>query len=630
MSQTAALMEEVDRIRGYLLGSPTGGSESERELPAELKYLCQRLKLSRFERDLLLLCLGMELDPSFPSLCAQAQKDENLPWPTFQLALGTLPDASWEGLLTDAPLRFWSLIEIGKGNTLLRSPLSLPERVMHFLCGLDCPDERLLGILDSESAAYYLSASRQKLADQLARVLATPNLEGAAYQLYGANPVDRLSVATQACLILGRPLHVLAVERLPSASAELTAFIRLWQREVLLSGRILYIEYENDTLAESGGDGRSLALSRVIEEVRGATILGARERRSVHMRPLVYLEVNGPSMLEQYNVWCSALDGHLPELKPRLGHLVSQFSLDEAAIRAAAASLEEGSGISVDETSHALWQFCRHHTRPRMGTLATSIEPRAKMDDLILPDRQKQLLMDLISQVRLRLQVYEHWGFSGKSSRGLGISALLYGTSGTGKTMAAEVLAGMLDLSLYRIDLSAVISKYIGETEKNLARIFDAAEGGGAVLLFDEADALFGKRSEVKDSHDRHANIEVAYLLQRIESFRGLVIMTTNLKENIDQAFLRRIRFVLRFPFPEEHEREQIWQRTFPEACPLDGLDYRRLAKLNIAGGNIRNIAINAAFFAADEGVAIGMRHVLQAAEHEYDKMERVMLEIQS
>ncbi len=627
MSQTAALMIEVDRIRHYLGGELPAPEDANRPMTQELEWLRQRLRLSAFERDLLLLCLGMELDPSFPSLCAKAQKDDSLPFPTFQLALGILPEASWECLLTDAPLRYWSLVEIGKGATLLRSPISLPERVMHFLCGLDCPDERLTGLLDREPEHEMDGHRRHAVAEQLARVLAAPNHEGAAFQLYGGNPVDRRRVAAQACQLLGRPLHVLAAERLPISGTELTALIRLWQREVLLSGRVLYVEQENDSVVE-GADNRNIALSRVLEEMAGALILGARERRPVHLRPLVYLEVQGPYMNEQYDLWRGALGQQLPALEPRLGQLVSQFNLDAAAIHAAVASLGERGSAGPDERADALWSFCRHHTRPRLGALAQNIEPRARLEDLILPERQKQMLLDLVAQVRLRLQVYEHWGFANKSGRGLGISALFHGTSGTGKTMAAEVLAGMLNLSLYRIDLSSVVSKYIGETEKNLGRIFNAVEGGGAVLLFDEADALFGKRSEVKDSHDRHANIEVSYLLQRLESYRGLAIMTSNLKENIDQAFLRRIRFVLRFPFPEEREREHIWRRTFPGSTPQTELDFARLAKLNVSGGNIRNIAINAAFFAADEQSSVRMKHVLRAAELEYDKLERVKLEI--
>jgi SpoVK/Ycf46/Vps4 family AAA+-type ATPase len=221
--------------------------------------------------------------------------------------------------------------------------------------------------------------------------------------------------------------------------------------------------------------------------------------------------------------------------------------------------------------------------------------------------------------------VYETWGFAAKSSRGLGISALFAGASGTGKTMAAEVLANELHLDLYRIDLSSVVSKYIGETEKNLRRVFDAAESGGAILLFDEADALFGKRSEIKDSHDRYANIEVSYLLQRMEAYRGLAILTTNMKESLDTAFLRRIRFVVNFPFPDATQRAEIWRHIYPTTVPTEGIDVNKLAQLNVAGGNIRNIALNAAFLAADERGAqsVRMKHLLRAARSEYAKLDK-------
>jgi SpoVK/Ycf46/Vps4 family AAA+-type ATPase len=229
--------------------------------------------------------------------------------------------------------------------------------------------------------------------------------------------------------------------------------------------------------------------------------------------------------------------------------------------------------------------------------------------------------------VRHRHQVYEAWGFAAKGPRGLGISALFAGASGTGKTMAAEVLAHTLRLDLYRIDLSQVVSKYIGETEKNLRKVFDAAEGGAAILLFDEADALFGKRSEVKDSHDRYANVEVSYLLQRMEAYQGLAILTTNMKAALDQAFLRRIRFVMQFPFPDPGQRAEIWRRIFPQAVPTEGLDWEQLARRNVAGGHIRNIAMNATFLAADEGASVAMRHLLQAARGEYAKLEKPLTE---
>ena len=251
------------------------------------------------------------------------------------------------------------------------------------------------------------------------------------------------------------------------------------------------------------------------------------------------------------------------------------------------------------------------------------INQSASWDDLVLPEKELQILREIAAHVAQRTTVYERWGFGGKSGRGLGISALFAGASGTGKTTTAELVAKDLKLDLYRIDLSLIVSKFIGETEKNLRRVFDAAEAGGVVLLFDEADALFSKRSDVKDSHDRYANIEVSYLLQRMESYRGLAILTTNLKGSIDQAFLRRIRFIVQFPFPDATQRAEIWRRVFPRNTPTEGLDFAKLAKLSVARGNIRTIALNAAFIAAGTGEPVEMKHILQATKSEYLKLER-------
>ncbi len=267
--------------------------------------------------------------------------------------------------------------------------------------------------------------------------------------------------------------------------------------------------------------------------------------------------------------------------------------------------------------------MCRLQARPRLDDLAARIDTVANWDDLVLPAAELEILHEIAAQVRGRSQVYERWGFQDKSRRGLGISALFAGASGTGKTLAAEVLANELRLDLYRIDLSAIVSKWVGETEKNLSRVFDAAEAGGAILLFDEADALFGKRGEVKDSHDRYANIEVSYLLQRMESYRGLAILTSNLKESLDSAFARRIRFTVTFPFPDAAERARIWRRVFPQATPTEGLDPAKLARLDLPGGAIRNIALNAAFLAADAGEPVRMAHLLRAARREFAKLER-------
>jgi SpoVK/Ycf46/Vps4 family AAA+-type ATPase len=326
-------------------------------------------------------------------------------------------------------------------------------------------------------------------------------------------------------------------------------------------------------------------------------------------------------------LWRSALGSAASALNGQLDAVVTQFDLSLDGIHAAGAQVQHDLSRESADAGRALWEACRVQARPRLDDLAQRIEPAATWDDLVLPERQRQILREIAAHVRQRAKVYETWGFAAKGARGLGISALFAGASGTGKTMAAEVLANELRLDLYRIDLSAVVSKYIGETERNLRRVFDAAETGGAILLFDEADALFGKRSEVKDSHDRYANIEISYLLQRMEAYRGLAILTTNLKNALDPAFMRRIRFVVQFPFPDAAQRADIWRRIFPTDAPTGDLDIERLARLNVTGGNIRNIALNAAFLAADADEPVSMGHLLRAARSEYAKLEKALTE---
>jgi hypothetical protein len=275
-------------------------------------------------------------------------------------------------------------------------------------------------------------------------------------------------------------------------------------------------------------------------------------------------------------------------------------------------------------TLDQVWHACLTAARPRLDTLAQRLDVKARTwDDLVLPETEKNALQQIMNQVSQRHHVYERWGFNRRMSRGLGINALFAGESGTGKTLAAEVIAHELKLNLYRIDLSQVVSKYIGETEKNLRKLFDAAEDGGTILFFDEADALFGKRSEVKDSHDRYANIEINYLLQRMEAYRGLAILATNMKSALDTAFMRRLRFIINFPFPGVPERKRIWETAFPAEAEKEILDYARLARFNLTGGSIQNIAINAAFLAASAGSVVTMPLVFDAVRSEFRKLDK-------
>jgi SpoVK/Ycf46/Vps4 family AAA+-type ATPase len=333
--------------------------------------------------------------------------------------------------------------------------------------------------------------------------------------------------------------------------------------------------------------------------------------------------VGHPTRPEQLSLWRASL-GSLDLSEAVVTATANQFSFSAPTIRAIATQLRARAAAKPDEDVGVnLWTFCRQRLRSTLDGLAQRIDAKLTWDDLVLPEQQKATLRAIAAQLRQRTIVYDQWGFAAKSQRGLGLGALFHGPSGVGKTMAAEVLASELQLDLYHIDLSRVVSKYIGETEKNLGRVFDAAEENGAILLFDEADSLFGARSEVKDSHDRYANIEVSYLLQRMEAYRGLAILTTNMRAALDPAFLRRLRFTVAFPFPDAAQRAEIWRHVFPKDAPTRDLQPERLAQLLIPGGSIRNIALNAAFLAADAGEPVQMSHLLAAARTEYAKMDR-------
>jgi hypothetical protein len=593
--------------------------------PPALEALRDTFGLTPFERDLLLLCAGMELDSTFAALCANAQGDPRRAYPTFGLALAALPEGHWSALTPAAPLRYWRLMEIGTGDTLTTSPLRVDERVLHYLAGVPYLDERLRGLVEPLGLPGELPPSHRALVHQIvglwSRTEGGP--AGPAIQLCGEEDAAKHAVAAAASAMLGLRLYAISAANVPAVADEREALARLWEREAVLSGSALLLDCQELDSVDSLRPALSL-----LERLQGVLIVTSREPLRARNRPLISLDVNKPSASEQQSLWQDALGPLGPELNGQIETLTTQFNLSMQGIHAASTEVREGVSQGQEESLGAmLWEACRAQSRPRLDDLAQRIQPAATWHDLVLPEPQRQLLRDVAAHVRQRARVYEAWGFAAKGARGLGISALFAGASGTGKTMAAEVLANELWLDLHRIDLSQVVSKYIGETEKNLRRVFDAAEEGGAILLFDEADALFGKRSEVKDSHDRYANIEVSYLLQRMESYRGLAILTSNMKNALDTAFLRRIRFIVQFPFPDTAQRAEIWRRIFPLNTPTEGLDVGKLARLNVAGGNIRNIALNAAFLAADAGEPVRMSHLLRAARSEYAKLEKPLTE---
>jgi hypothetical protein len=642
----AALAEMRQRLERYgeERARPSGEipaseqTQPPEQFPSALAILSERLGLSRFEQDVLLLCAAIELDTRIAGLCARAQDDPNKPFPTFALALALFEEASWDAMSPERPLRYWRLLEINQpgAQPLTTSALRADERIVNYLKGLNYLDERISAFLvplQIDRASAEVAPSQNAVVENILRRWEGDNGTGPLpiVQLLGPSPISKQLVAQQVAAKLGHILCRLPVEVLPSPTQDLETFVRLWQRESRLLPLAFYLDAED---ADAGAVGRSGALSRFLARTEGFCFLAVREALSYPGRRQVVLEIGKPAAGEQQSAWAEELGPGAPE-SPAL--LAAQHNLNLPTLRQLArlARLESD---SVPETlAEKIWDICRQSERPRLDTLAQRLEPKMTWDELVLPRAETKLLQEIAAQVRQRNKVYDEWGFSRKMNRGFGISALFAGESGSGKTMAAEVIANDLRLDLYRIDLSAVVNKYIGETEKNLRRLFDAAEEGGSILFFDEADALFGKRSEVKDSHDRYANIEINYLLQRLESYRGLAILATNMKSALDPAFLRRLRFVVNFPFPGLPDRRRLWEKVFLQhevardlsGPPLEALDYDRLAQLNLTGGQIHNVALNACFMAANSPRSVvTMALVLESARAEFMKLDRPINEV--
>ncbi|HEY2471695.1 MAG TPA: ATP-binding protein [Terracidiphilus sp.] len=650
-NQTCLVMEFA-RLQARL-ENPSNPGEDDREIeetlqriresldqPAAIDQLAASFDLSGFERQILLLAAGIEMDSKLAALCFDAVGGRG--FITFSLVLSALEAPHWSALAPRSPLRRFHLIELDPGAGLTNAPLRIDERILHYLAGINRMDARLAPLLRYHEDPLWLADEHAAVVPGLLPSLQKDLSLDPVLHLYGDDRNGQQDVAARLARHMGRHLFVLSAENLASAalgatagartanpSESIPAFLDLWAREATLLPAML--------LVACGSEPIAAPIRQAIELLPAPLVVASRDPFRIERRT-VRQAINKPIPASQKRLWSSALDqagaavdGKIDDLADHLaGHF--RFSTETIAsigtLAGASTSNRNGeTGNGNASLRDQLWMQCRALARPRLENLAQHIEPKATWDDLVLPEPQKELLLRLSAQARHRLTVYEDWGFGDRGRRGLGITALFAGPSGTGKTLAAEVLAGVLGLDLFRIDLSAIVSKYIGESEKNLKQVFDAAEEGGVVLLFDEADALFGKRSEVRDSHDRYANIEVSYLLQRMETFEGLAVLTTNLKSSLDKAFQRRLRFTVDFPFPGPQEREQIWRRMFPSQAPTRNLNLEQLAQLNMTGGNIRNIALNAAFLAAESDSPIGMQHILHATRQEAIKIERPLAE---
>lgn len=597
--------DEVIRLGLAWIGARLSGSEEAGKLaaayhearqslhgeqgPAGIDRLSALFQLTPFDEDLLLLCLHAQLEGE------PGQVTPQMIQALLDIGGFDLSTKAWERLAPSAPLRRFRLIDGLERTVTAATPLLIDERIGRYLLGEDVLDRRISPLLASVDGGPLLKRCG-------------PLVENMAEKLRQATrPVAMISGPKEsgrraAALALARSFGLELVEVRPRLLEAAPDLMPVLAREALLGGLALLVDIgqpEGQRLIEERLDGFPVL-----------TIVLADGRREFPFA-LPMLRLDPLSDEDRIELWQEALGPHTPAMREKVELIAQHFRFGPRLISAVA--MEAGD----------LWRACREKASHDLEELADRIIPSFGWDDIVLPPEVVHDLKAAVAQIRHSARVYGAYGMARKYPRGRGVSVLLSGPSGTGKTMAAEVVARDLDLDLFRVDLSRIVSKYIGETEKNLRAVFDAAETSGAVLFFDEADALFGKRSEVKDSHDRYANIEVSYLLQRMESYSGLAILATNMKNYFDPSFMRRIRYVIDVPFPDAEARRKIWQKAFPPELPCAALDFDLLARLDIAGGNISVIAINAAFLAAADGTPLGMHHIARAARGEYHKLDR-------
>jgi SpoVK/Ycf46/Vps4 family AAA+-type ATPase len=623
-----------------------------------LPQLARLFHLTRFEEKCVLLCLAPELDRKYEKLYAYIQDDATRKKPTVDLLFDLLCDNTPEKLAArtvfapQSPLVKYRVCEVIENSQdgplpLLSRSLRLDDRIVSLLLGFGQLDARLDSFVK-------LPAQRADGSDSIANVetyrrtcdlvqsyFRKPPLDrrNLIFHFYGPAGTGKQSLAEAVAREIGLTLLIVEVERMLSGQASFAEIMWLLGREALLQPAALFLENMDSLLNEA--DKHQSQLKSLLEAVAtfsGLTFMASTRAwqppRQLHQQRFVSVEFKLPDAGTGKLLWEEQLRV-CPSLADDVetGALASRFRFGPSMVRDALHAAEDLAYWRSPEdgriTMADLFQACRTQGSPKLGALARKIEPNYTWPEIVLPEDQLAQLKELCSQAKCRHIVYGDWGFDRKLSLGKGLNALFSGPPGTGKTMAAEVIANELQLDLYKIDLSQVVSKYIGETEKNLHSIFQEAQASNAILFFDEADALFGKRSEVKDAHDRYANIEVGYLLQKMEEYEGITILATNLRGHLDEAFVRRMHFIVEFPFPDEDYRQRIWEVTFPDEAPLGSdVDFKILAReVKLAGGNIKNIGLAAAFYAAANGQVIRMPNLMQAAVREYQKLGRTWTE---
>ncbi|MFZ0746401.1 MAG: AAA family ATPase [Terracidiphilus sp.] len=624
-------------------------STIESGVPLRLAILAERFQLTPFDVDVLLICLATEIDLRYERLCAYLQDDVTRKRPSVDLVLNLLCPSFLAKLQSRAQfdptavLLKHNLIAVLDDAPASRTPLlnrflKLDDRIVSYLLGHDEIDSRLspYSALVAPKKSLKDLTLEDELLNGLTALLEVHKRDHRGLCLYFQGPygVGKRSTAEALSRHLGLNLLVVDVDQFIASNPDFPFSARLICREASLQNAAVYWQGFDLLLS----DERRATTIRMLQDVLPNTsvvfLSGEADWEPADLPGLpsfVRVEFPRPAYASRLAFWNKALEDWGPK-EEEIAVLANKFRFTGGQIRDAAATARnlalrrapESPSPAISDLLHA----CRLQSNHKLSALASRITPHYAWSDIVLPPDRLRQLRDICSAVEYRSIVYDQWGFDAKLSLGKGLSLLFAGPSGTGKTMAAEVITHELGLDLYRIDLSTVISKYIGETEKNLARIFDEAATSNAVLFFDEADALFGKRSEVRDSHDRYANIEINYLLQKMELYEGTVILATNLRKNMDDAFVRRIQFTIEFPFPGFDQRLAIWQKVWPQATPRENLDLEFLARrFEIAGGNIRNIALSAAFLGAEDGGCVKMKHLIRATWQEYQKMGKVILE---
>jgi len=610
-----------------------------------LLQLAATFGLERFDLDALLICLAPALDLRYERVYSYLQDDVTRKRPTPSLVLDILGAAGperWTLLAhfgDDAPLFRHALLERpaepgSAAPPLLGQPLAVDEGLVAWLLGRYQPPADLgpYATLHNpqEQGADRLLAVPLEPFDWTA-LAALPAEEKPLVAFHGPDRASQRAAALQLARRAGRPLLTVDLAAAVQADVPAGRALRLALRDARLTGAIPCLEGWDACLTDGAP---APELTQRLYEYPGLAIVAGQaawQTRGIERdRRLLWIEFAIPTYGQRQELWKYFLSD-IPEAgQLDLGNLSGQFALTAGQIRDAVAAARDAAaqrGRPVQD--HDLLLAARVHSNPRLGTLARKIEPRYGWADIILPDDPLAMLHEIVACVRGRPVVLEEWGVGKKLVASSGVPVLFSGPPGTGKTMAAEVIASELGLELFKIDLSGIVSKYIGETEKNLEQIFSEAEHSNAILFFDEADAIFGKRSEVKDAHDRYANIEISYLLQRMEAYNGVTVLATNLRANLDEAFTRRLQFAVDFPFPEEEYRLRIWETLFPANVPREpDVDFTLLARrFKLAGGGIRNCIVNAAYLAAADGRQVSMAHLLHGVRRELQKMGRLVKE---